>query len=125
MSLAGLQRRLRRIGVPPRRQPDRSATLTDTQITNALAAHGSVSAAAKSLGVGRAALTAQAQRIGVLPGPTIPSGLHERYRQGATIPDLARLHETGTTTIVRWLEATGVPRRPRGRQPQDGEARQR
>jgi hypothetical protein len=120
MSVAGLQRRLRRIGVPPRRRPDRAAELNDQEINDALSRHGSISAAARSLGVGRAALTAHAQRLGILPSPAIPGDLAQRYQAGASIPDLAQRYETGTTTIVRWLEATGVPRRPRGRQPRDG-----
>jgi hypothetical protein len=120
MSLAGLQRRLRRIGVPPRRPPDRAMNLTSQQIGEALSEHGSVSAAARALGVGRAAFTAQAQRAGVLPSPPIPGDLGDRYLAGASIPDLARHYDTGSTTIVRWLEAAGVPRRPRGRKPQDG-----
>jgi len=119
MSVSGLNRRLRRIGVPPRRTPDKAAKLSKEEIAAALASHRSVAAAARALNVGRAALAAEAQRHGLRTGPGIPPDLGERYRSGATLADLARHYDTGTTTITRWLAAAGVPRRPRGKTPRD------
>jgi len=120
MSLGGLQERLRRIGVPPRRRAERARALDAEQIAKALVDHGSVAAAARALGVGRAALTAQAQRHGLRPAPAIPTDLAQRYQAGATIAELARHYQRGTTTITLWLDAAGIPRRRRGRQPRDG-----
>lgn len=120
MSLGGLQERLRRIGEPTRRRKERARSLTREQIAKALADHGSLHAAAQALGVGRGALTAQAQRYGLRPAPAIPSDLAARYRAGASISELARHYEVGTTTVTLWLDVAGVPRRHPGRQPRDG-----
>lgn len=120
MSVGGLHQRLRRIGVPPRRRPDRAASLTNQEIADALDAHRSISAAARALGVDRAALTAAARRHQLLPAPTLPADLADRYRDGATIAQLARDHHTSTSVIVGWLDAAGVARRPRGRPTRDG-----
>ncbi len=94
--------------------------LTVKQITDALDTHGSVAGAAAALGVGRDALTAQAQRHGLRPGPDIPPDLIKRYQAGASIRELAEHYQRGTSTIVRWLDGAGLTRRRRGRQPRDG-----
>lgn len=120
MSLGGLQERLRRLGVPTRRRTEGARALTREQIAEALSAHGSMSAAARALGVGRAALTAQAHRYGLRPAPPFPRDLAKRYQGGATIAELAQHYDVGTTTVTLWLDAAGVPRRRPGRQPRDG-----
>jgi hypothetical protein len=119
MSVGGLQQRLRRIGVPPRRKIDRATTLDAQVLADALQAQGSVSAAARSLGVGRAAFTSAAQRHGLLPRPEVPPDLASRYTGGASVAQLARDYATSTSVIVGWLQAADIPRRPRGRKPRD------
>lgn len=120
MSLGGLQERLRRLGVPTRRRPEGARAIPPEQIANALAEHGSISAAARALGVGRGALTAQARRHGLRPAPSVPSDLAKRYEGGATIAELAHHYDVGSTTVTLWLDAAGIPRRRPGRQPRDG-----
>jgi hypothetical protein len=121
MSRSAIQVRLRRNGVPPRRrQPDSGHELGRDEIQGALANHRSVAAAAKAVGVGRIVFTARAQRLGILPGPDIPSDLAERYQAGASVRDLAEGYGVGKSTITRWLDAAGVARRGPGRQPRDG-----
>jgi hypothetical protein len=121
MTVNGLQIRLRRIGVPARRSKDKAHQLNEDQIRNAIHAQQSVAGAARQLGVGRAALAARAQQLGVLPPPAgIPTDLAQRYQDGDSVRVLASTYGVGPTTITRWLDAAGVPRRPRGRQAKDG-----
>jgi len=89
-------------------------------VRTALAGHRSVAAAARALGVGRAAFTARAQHYGLLGGADIPGDLAGRYQAGASIRSLAEHYQVGPTTITRWLDAAGIPRRPQGRHPRDG-----
>lgn len=119
MTEGGVYARLTRLGVPRRRTAERAGTLTAGQIADALTANRSVAAAARALGVGRGAFTAQAQRHGLLAAPAIPEDLASRYADGASVAELAKHYQTGTTTIVRWLDTAGVTRRPRGRRPRD------
>lgn len=120
MTRSGLYERLRRLGLPPRSKPG-SATVTDAQIRHALDHHGSVNAAAKALGVTREALTADAQRLGLLaPPPDRPADLAERYRQLGSLEATAKHYNTSITTIRRWLRSLGIHRKPAGRQARDG-----
>ena len=121
MTTGGLQGRLRRIGVPPRRrQADSGHDLSEDRVRDALADNRSVAAAARALGVGRAAFTARAQHCGLLAGPDTAADLLERYQAGASIRGLAHAYEAGPTTITRWLHGVGTKTRPQGRQPRDG-----
>ena len=120
MTRSGLYERLRRLGLPPRNQPG-STTVTDAQIRNALNQHGSVNAAAKALGVTREALTADAQRLGLLaPPPDRPDDLAERYGQLGSLEATAKFYNTSVTTVRRWLRSLGIDRKPAGRQARDG-----
>ena len=67
----------------------RGIALTEDQVRHALANNRSVAAAARTLGVGRAALTARAQHYGLLAGPDVPADLAKRYKAGASIRDLS------------------------------------
>lgn len=98
MSEGGIYARLSRLGVPRRRTAERAGDLTAGQIADALAANGSVAAAARALGVGRGAFTAHAQRHGLLAAPAIPDDLAGRYADGASIAALAEHYQTGATT---------------------------
>ena len=120
MTRSGLYERLRRLGLPPRLRPG-SASVTDAQIRKALDRHGSVNAAAKALGVTREALTADAQRLGLLaPPPDRPDDLAERYSQLGSLGATAQHYNTSVTTVRRWLRSLGIDRKPAGRQARDG-----
>lgn len=120
MTRSGLYERLRRLGLPPRIKPG-STTVTDARIREALDHHGSVNAAAKALGVTREALTADAQRLGLLPPPPDrPADLAESYRQLGSLEATAMHYNTSVTTVRRWLRSLGVDRKPAGRQARDG-----
>ncbi len=120
MSLGGLQRRLRRIGVSPRQPRSTVDQLDADQIAAALAAHGSIAAAARALGVGRAALTGRSHRLGVLERPACPSDLAGRYQAGASLTQLAGHYGCSVQTVRTWMIAAGIPLRPAGRRPRDG-----
>lgn len=116
---AGLQARLRRIGVPPRKQASKASQLTKSQIASALEQHGSINATAKALDITRSALMAEAQRHGLRSALNIPADLFDRHQAGATQTDLATHYGVAVSTVGLWLQALGVARR-RGRRPLDG-----
>jgi transcriptional regulator with XRE-family HTH domain len=116
MSPSGLQRRLRRIGVPPRRS-ERTGALDASAVSSALSEHRSVRAAAAALGISRPALVALARRHGLAEKGSVPAGLVECYREGASVAELARAHGVSTGTISYWLRGAGLEVRPRGRPP--------
>lgn len=119
MTQAGLQARLRRIGVPPRKQASKAPQLTKSQIASALEQHGSINATAKALDITRSALMAEAQRHGLRSTLKIPADLFDRHQAGATQTDLATRYGVAVSTVGLWLQALGVARR-RGRRPLDG-----
>jgi hypothetical protein len=119
MTISGVQARLRRIGVPARRQPSQAPRLPKKAIAAALNTHGSINAAAKQLGITRAALMAEAQRHGLRYTLTPPRDLHDRYHAGATQTQLAAHYGVAVSTVGLWLQAGGITRR-RGRRPLDG-----
>lgn len=119
MTRSGVQARLRRIGVPPRTQPSKAPHLSKNQIAAALDHSGSISAAAKALGITRSALTAEAQRHGLRSTLKTPADLLDRHREGATQTELASHYGVAVSTVGVWLQALGVTRR-RGRRPLDG-----
>jgi hypothetical protein len=119
MTVNGVQARLRRIGVPPRRQPSKASRLPKATIAAALDQHGSINAAAKHLGITRAALMAEAQRHGLRHTLDPPEDLLHRYHAGATQTDLAAHYGVATSTVGLWLQSHGITRR-RGRPPIDG-----
>ena len=116
MSPSGLQRRLRRIGVPPRRS-ERAGAVDASAVAAALSEHRSVRAAAASLGISRPALVALARRHGLAEEGSVPAGLVESYREGASVAELARAHGVSTGTVSYWLRGSGLNLRPRGRPP--------
>lgn len=116
MSLGGLQRRLRRLGVPPRRA---ARTAGRDQIEAALRSHGTVSAAARALGVPRNLVTAEAQRLGLRPRPDIPGDLADRYARERSLDALAAHYQVSGPTISRWLHVLGITPQPAGRRPRD------
>jgi Helix-turn-helix domain len=118
MSVSGVQARLRRIGVPARRQPSKAARLPKDAIAQALDTHGSINAAAKQLGITRAALMAEAHRHGLRHALTVPQDLLDRYQRGATQTELAAHYGVAASTVGMWLQAHGITRR-RGRRPID------
>jgi transcriptional regulator with XRE-family HTH domain len=118
MTVPGVQARLRRIGVPARRQPSKAPRLSKQEIAAALDSHRSINAAAKALEVTRAALMAEAQRHGLRHTLTPPRDLLERYQAGATQTQLADHYGVAVSTVGLWLQASGVARR-RGRRPID------
>lgn len=118
MTIPGVQARLRRIGVPARRQPSRAPLLPKQQIADALDTHRSINAAAKALGITRAALMAEAHRHGLRRTLTPPRDLLDRYHAGATQTQLADHYGVAVSTVGLWLQAKGVTRR-RGRRPID------
>jgi hypothetical protein len=119
MAVSGLHARLRRLGVPPRRKPA-AAKPTAEQVGTALQQHGSVNAAAKALGVPRAWLAAEAQRLGLRHSFEPPADLLERHHAGATQAQLAEHYQTAASTVGHWLHALGEPPPPRGPRPRDG-----
>ncbi|MHB1445866.1 MAG: hypothetical protein ACYCTI_02215 [Acidimicrobiales bacterium] len=116
MSVSGLQRRLRRIGVPPRRS-ERAGALEVSAVGAALAEHDSIRAAAGALGISRGALVALARRHGLVEAADVPAGLVESYPAGASVARLARDHGVSTATVSYWLRGVGLQLRPRGRRP--------
>ena len=119
MTRSGLYERLRRLGLPTRR-PAALTTVTDDQIRTAIADHGSVNAAAKVLGVTREALTADAQRLGLLEPPADrPADLAQQYNELGSLQATATHYNTSITTTRRWLRSLGINRKPAGRQPRD------
>lgn len=116
MSVSGLQRRLRRIGVPPRRS-ERAGALEISDVSAALAEHGSIRAAAGALGISRPGLVALARRHGLAEAGDLPAGLVESYQAGASMADLAQDHGVSTATVSYWLRGVGLAPRPRGRRP--------
>jgi hypothetical protein len=119
MTLSGVQARLRRLNVPPRRKTA-AAKPTAKQIEAALKHHQSINAAAKALDVTRTWLAAEAQRLGLRHSFDPPDDLLQRHHAGATQAQLAEHYHTAASTIGYWLQALGVPRPPRGRRPRDG-----
>ena len=120
MTRSGLYERLRRLGLPPRRQPA-AQTLTETQVRRALNTHGSVNAAAIALGVTRENLTADAQRYGLLDPPADrPADVTQRYHELGSLEATAAHYNVSITTVRRWLRSLGVERKPSGRQGRDG-----
>lgn len=119
MTVSGVQARLRRIGVPSRKQPSKAPQLSKETIAAALEQHGSSNAAAKALGVTRAALVAEAQRYGLRTTFNTPADLRTRYQAGATQTELAAHYGVAVSTVGLWLQALGITRR-RGRRPIDG-----
>jgi hypothetical protein len=117
MTLSGVQARLRRLGVPPRRK---TANPTEAQVRAALDQQRSLAAAAADLGVTRSWLGAEAQRLGLRHSFDPPADLLERHRAGATQAELAEHYQTAASTIGYWLQALGAPRPARGRRPRDG-----
>ncbi len=113
LTRSGVYGRLRRLGVPPRTariQPE------DDTIRRALTEHGSVNAAAKALGISRARLTAEAQRLHLRDPPSnIPDDLAESYRDERSLARLAARYHTTAPTVSGWLAALGIPREPPGR----------
>jgi hypothetical protein len=120
MALSGVQARLRRLGVPPRRKPSTAASFTAEQIGAALEQHQSINATAKALGVTRGWLSAEAQRLGLRRSFEPPGDLLERYHAGATQAQLADHYQTATSTVGHWLHALGEPAPTRGPRPRDG-----
>jgi transposase-like protein len=119
MSRSGLYDRLRRLGQPPRATSAGSAA--DQEIRDALVESGSISAAAKALGVPRDALIADAHRLGLRSRPSrLPADLVERYEEERSLQALAEHYSVSPPTISRWLRSLGVPRQPPGRRPRDG-----
>jgi hypothetical protein len=119
MTLSGVQARLRRLGVPPRRQTADTKP-TPKQVKAALKQHQSINATAKALGVTRPWLAAEAQRLDLRHSYDPPADLLERHRAGATQTQLAEHYRTAASTIGHWLHALGQPPPPRGRRPRDG-----
>ncbi len=119
MTVSGVQARLRRIGVPPRKQPSKAPHLSKETIAAALDQHGSIDAAAKALGVTWPALRAEAQLHGLRGAPNAPADLLSRYQAGATQTELAAHCGVAVSTVGLWLQTLGIARR-RGRRPIDG-----
>jgi hypothetical protein len=119
MTLSGVQARLRRLGVPPRRKTA-AASPTEAQVRAELDQQRSLAASAAELGVTRSWLGAEAQRLGLRHSFDPPADLLERYRNGATQTQLAQHYHAAASTIGYWLHALGAPRPARGRRPRDG-----
>lgn len=120
MTRSGLYERLRRLGLPSRRQTA-SRPLTEAQLRQALNTHGSVNAAASALGVSRENFTADAQRHGLLDPPADrPPDVAERYHQLGSLEATATHYNVSITTVRRWLRSLGVERKSSGRQARDG-----
>lgn len=119
MAISGLHARLRRLGVPPRRNTA-AAKPTTEQVSAALQQHGSINAAAKTLGVTRGWLAAEAQRLGLRHSFDPPADLLQRHHGGATQAQLAEHYQTAASTVGHWLHALGEPPPPRGPRPRDG-----
>lgn len=119
MTRAGVHARLRRIGVPPRKQPSKASQLAKSEIADALDQNGSITATARTLGITRAALMAEAQRHGLRSTLKTPADLLDRHQAGATQTELAAHYGVAASTVGLWLQALGVSRR-RGRRPLDG-----
>jgi DNA invertase Pin-like site-specific DNA recombinase len=119
MTRSGLYERLRRLKLPPRRQPT-ERPLTQAQLRRALNTHGSVNAAAAALGVSRENFTADAQRYGLLdPPPERPADLAQQYNQLGSLEATAAHYKVSVSTIRRWLRSLGVERKRSGRQARD------
>ena len=120
MTRSGLYERLRRLNLPPRRQPT-SRPPTEDQLRKALDTHGSANAAAAALGITRENFTADAQRYGLLdPPPDRPADLAQQYNQLGSLEATAAHYKVSVTTIRRWLRSLGVERKRSGRQARDG-----
>jgi hypothetical protein len=119
MTLSGVQARLRRLNVPPRRKTA-AGKPTAKQVRTALKQHQSINAAAKALGVTRPWLAAEAQRLGLRHSFDPPADLLQRHHAGANQAQLAELYHTAASTIGHWLHALGEPPPARGRRPRDG-----
>jgi hypothetical protein len=119
MTLAGVLGPLRRLGVPPPTSTP-SGPLGETVIREALLEHGSISAAAKALGVTRNTLTGEAVRLGVVQcSVDIPPDLADRYRTERSLARVAAHYGVSIPTVSRWLNMIGVPRQRGGRRPRD------
>lgn len=116
-SLNALNGRLRRLGLPLRKPP--AAPLDEGTIRAALEEHGSVRAAALTLGVDRRRFAAEAARLGLIAGIDVPADLVERYTAGATQYELAGVYGVHQSTVAGWLREAGVPARRRGRVPRN------
>ena len=116
MSVSGLQRRLRRLGVAPQRRSPRPS-LSAEALASALASYGSARAAAAALGIGRAALVAEAQRHGLAHALEVPDDLVAAYQSGSSLDELARRYKVSKATVSHWLRASGATLRPPGRPP--------
>ena len=120
MTLSGVQARLRRLSVPPRRKTAAAKT-TAKQVEAALMSAAPVDQrAAKALGVTRPWLAAEAQRLGLRRSFDPPADLLQRHHAGANQARLAEPYYTAVSTIGHWLHALGEPPQPRGRRPRDG-----
>ena len=119
MTVNGVQARLRRIGVPPRRQPSKASRLTKDTIAAALDQHGSINAAAKAPRHHPRRPHGRSPTPRATPYPRPTPDLLDRYNAGATQTDLAAHYGVATSTVGIWLQTHGITRR-RGRRPFDG-----